>query len=104
MRDSDEVTERKAKLAKSIDQGSKIEQLYLQEEFQFFLGWINRLRNELSDDILKGRLTNEKEEWHAKGGYTYLTKVIEGAELFADKAKKARNQLRKLEEDLKRDE
>jgi len=44
---------------------------------------------------------NEKEEWHAKGGYTYLTKVIEGAELFADKAKKARNQLRKLEEDIK---
>ncbi len=97
----DEVLERKARLNKIIDQGSKVEQLYNQEEFQFFLGWIDRLRDELKNSILKGELLDDKKEWHAKGGYAYLTKVIEGAELFADKAKKARNALKKLDQDLK---
>lgn len=99
----DEVAERKVRINKIIEQGSKIEQLYSQDEFQFFLGWINRMRESLKDQILKGELLDDKKEWHAKGGYSYLTKVVEGAELFADKAKKARNQLKKLEEELEQE-
>lgn len=110
MQDSDEVLERKARLGKIIDQGSKVEQLYLQEEFQFFLGWVDSVREILKNDILKGTQPNklgyidEKTEWHKKGGYSYLTQVIDGAELFANKAKKARNQLKKLEEDIEANE
>lgn len=101
MRDDDELTERKHKLNQIIAQGSKLEQLYSQEDFQFFLGWITRKREITANAILNGSTTDQKLEWLDKGRYTALTEVLEGAETFADKAKKARNTLKKLERDLK---
>jgi hypothetical protein len=101
MRDSDEVTERKQKLAKIIDQGSKLEGLYMQEDFQFFLGWIKRKLEITDNAILNGTYTDPKLEWLAKGRHTAMIEILEGAETFADKAKKARNTLKKLEQDLK---
>jgi hypothetical protein len=101
MHDADELTERKQKLAKIIDQGSKLEGLYSQEDFQFFLGWIKRKREITANAILNGTTTDAKLEWLDKGRYTALTEVIEGADSFADRAKKARNTLKKLEQDLK---
>lgn len=100
----DEVVDRKAKLNKVIDQGSKLEQLYQQEDFQFFLGWITRKREITANAILNGSTTDQKLEWLDKGRYTALTEVLEGAEAFADRAKKARKTLKKLDEDLKADE
>ena len=97
----DEVLERKQKLAKTIEQGSKLEQLYQQEDFQFFLGWITRKREITANAILNGSTTDQKLEWLDKGRYTALTEVLEGAQSFAERAKKARNSLRKLDEDLK---
>jgi|ERR1039458_6070580 hypothetical protein len=100
----DEVTERKAKLNKIIDQGSKLEFLYNTEEFKFFLGWVERKRTLTANAILNGKTTDQKLEWLDKGRYTALTEILEGAENYADKAKKARNALKKLEDDLKADE
>jgi len=101
MHEEDEVETRRNRLVKTIEQGSKVEYLFNQDEFKFFIGWVDQIREVLKNQILNGDLLDDKKEWHAKGGYTYLTKVVEGAGLFAHKAKKARNQLKKLEEDLK---
>jgi hypothetical protein len=101
MREDDELVERKAKLRQIIDQGSKLEQLYNQEDFQFFLGWITRKRDITANAILNGTYTEQKMDWLARGRYTALSEVLEGAETFADKAKKARNTLKKLEQELK---
>ena len=100
MRDSDELTERKQRLQKTIEQGSKLEQLYSQEDFQFFLGWIKRKLDITDNAILNGLTTDQKLEWQDKGRHTALTEVLQGAEAFADRAKKARKSLKKLETDL----
>jgi hypothetical protein len=90
----------RARLQRDIEQGSKIEGLYALENFQFYLGWIDRVRKELADVILRGKETDEKKDWHNRGGYDYLTKIIEGAESFGKKAKKARLTLEKFEKDV----
>jgi hypothetical protein len=101
MEESDEIINLRDKLNKSIDQGSKIEFLYNMGEFQFFLDWVKRKRDITANSILNGKTTDSKLEWLDKGRYTALNEIIEGAEGFADKAKKSRKALAKLEEDLK---
>lgn len=104
MREDDEVVERKAKLSKIIEQGSKVEYLYGTQEFQWFLGWIERKREITANAILNGTYTEQKLDWLARGRYTALSEILEAAETFADKAKKARNALKKLEDELKAEE
>lgn len=102
---ADEIQEKRSKILKTIEQGSRLEQLYTQEDFQFFLGWIDSVRAELLSKVTKGYLlANIREQDHALGGYTYLTKVIEGAELFAKKGKKARKELEVFEAKVKENE
>src|SRR5271165_1028549 len=89
-------------ILKRIEQGGKIEYLYTIDEFQWWLQWIDNLRTEYKNKILNGNLlTNLREEDHAKGSYSALTKIVEAGEKFAEGAKIGRKQLEKYDKEVK---
>lgn len=93
-------------LRKAVDQGSKLETLNGTPEFQFFLEWVKRVRDELGNKIMKGDLiqVDPRVQAHAQGGYKYLDDVLNFAETLPKKAVKAREVLKKYVEDQDADE
>ena len=90
-------------LRKKVEQGARLETLNNNEDFQWFLGWVTALRDGLEKRILRGDLLalNTRLEDHAKGGYKYLSDVLDYAETLPKEAAKAR---KKLDEYLKAEE
>ena len=95
-----EVDRLKARYAKDIEAGRKIETLTSMDEWHFYAEVLRNSADELVDRIIRGEfLSNQREEDFNKGVANAIYMLIDGVDNFKTRAKDARGKARALEDE-----
>lgn len=98
----DEINNLRTHYARLIEDGQRIEAFANMPEWNWYVEHVAQPTiDENIDKIMRGKVATEKEEWVLRGIVIGLRMLIEGTQGFKDNANRAKQNAKKLEEDIK---